>query len=310
MENDICEFCMSRGFTDCRKLKGPKTEARAVLPSRPITMYDPSIDERDLQTLRDLYRRSRNDMALILIQELGCTLFSCYGRTISHTGLRHAVLANLYAVSEGPSENSLLHVAKATIELRQKLSSNAHVDDADLYVSVLLAIWHFHHGDEVSAALIHMEGAENLMLHLLSETGESPLRILWPRVREWTMVRGCSDPDVFLWMSIHISLFPHHLIGFSLKRTTKWGMTILKRQTLSMSTRFIAGGAVCSGKREVDRCKDAIPVTLTETTDHQDLVGGDLEIIEIWKEYTLGNAGYSQSRLKIECVSNKIRIVG
>jgi hypothetical protein len=82
----------------------------------------------------------------------------------------------------------MVHVDKATNALRGNLTDPTTVDDGDLFVAFLLALWYLDSPIDTirESAETHVEGTVALMKHLSEKDAhsKSPLRLLWLLIRD------------------------------------------------------------------------------------------------------------------------------
>jgi hypothetical protein len=184
-----CEFCVSRGIAnDCWKRKGPKTEGR-LIPSRPITIYDPLIDQEERQELQYLYSldyfADRGMFTMILLAKQFCWR---YGLSITHRGLRHAMLANAFTWHGHNCQLSKRHLSQACKALSRKVKQPAKIDEGDLFSSFLVALWYEYNPWTKNNFTKHAWGILAIMKHLCrtatNNVPSTPFAAFWPLVRD------------------------------------------------------------------------------------------------------------------------------
>lgn len=188
-----CEFCRSHNFSPCVKRYGPKTEAM-LIPSKSIPVYDRSIPSQDAASLHFLYSCDSEILCgSVKLGVLARLLARVYNPSIMHEGLRHMLIAFLMSKSGGratstcPTQSEQRHVDVVFGELRQKLSNPMDVDESDIFVAYLLAIWS---GDiDPAAREIHLRGVVAMMGHISRKMGRaaflaSPMAPFWALLRD------------------------------------------------------------------------------------------------------------------------------
>lgn len=172
-----------------RQATNSQTEPQYTL-SKPISAFDSSIDPKDVERLQYFYSREFESLLLFpyivqLFQKFGFY----YGPSISHRGLRAAVLAYGEAMSISSPDNvsqSLKFAATARRELIGTLLSPALIGEAELFTSALLALVEAI-GGESGAFELHIHGFLAIMRHLAQnlKLGKTySMVIFWPLARD------------------------------------------------------------------------------------------------------------------------------
>jgi hypothetical protein len=210
-----CEHCTLHNLPDCIKRLGPKTEAR-LSPPTPIKVTDPSISHADVACLQYLY--SNNTKILcgsIKLDVLARLCGRVYGLAIGQRGLRHMIIAILMSKSRShpqvpealdnpkfdalPSETEQRHIDIVMGDLTKKLSNPADVEESDILVAYLLAVW----SEDVdsSATDVHIEGVIAIMRHLQRKMGDSfstsPMAPFWALLRDEILWRKRKSPSFY-----------------------------------------------------------------------------------------------------------------
>jgi hypothetical protein len=176
----------------CIKILGPKAEAQICL-SRPISMYDPSIPSEDVSCLHYLYS---NDTGILCgsvkLDVLARVLARVYSPSIADPGLRHIIIAlfmaksRLRTTSTCPTDSEQQHVDIAFAELKQKLSYPDEVNECNVFIAYMLAMWS--RNIDAKAVEAHIEGVVAIMGHLSKKLGNtfstSPMAPFWALLRD------------------------------------------------------------------------------------------------------------------------------
>lgn len=176
----------------CIKRLGPKTEAQLSL-TKSVPIYDPSIPPEDVACLQYLYS---TDMEIlcgsIKLNVLARTLARLYGPSVSYPGLRHMIIAlfisksGIRTTSTYPTESGQSHVDIVIRELGQRLSNPIEIDESDIFVAYMLALWSGQ--TSLTAAEIHVEGVIAIMRHVSHKLGHlfhaSPMVPFWALLRD------------------------------------------------------------------------------------------------------------------------------
>lgn len=195
--DSACTFCCERKVPDpCIKLWGPKksgalelsrtVKQAAIEVSRPVTIYDPSIDPKDVMSLQYSYsevfqgRDNKTERRLFQIFP------SVYGASIVHLGLRHAMLSYVLR-DRGCEAEYLKHDIYANREIQRKLAHPNSLDEGDLFVSLLLAASAGTKGDK-EVVTAHRCGFLAILEVLFKCVGgdicKYELSVFWPFARD------------------------------------------------------------------------------------------------------------------------------
>lgn len=120
---------------------------------------------------------------------LARVLSRVYTPSITHPGLRNIIIAHLMS-SSGSRESkypTLLEQGHVDITIRtlvQKLSHPSEIDEGDIFVSYLLAVWYIN--IDPTAINIHVQGLFAIMRHLSQRVGftTSPMAPFWALLRD------------------------------------------------------------------------------------------------------------------------------
>ena len=152
-------------------------------------MYD-SIPSEDAVSLHYLYSDDTNILCgSIKLNVLARVLARIYGPAICHSGLRNMIIALLISksgtrASKYPTLSEQRHVDITLRELTHKLSNPSEIDEGDIFVSYMLAIWY---GDIDSTAIeVHVQGLFAIMQHLSRKKtfSSSPMAPFWALLRD------------------------------------------------------------------------------------------------------------------------------
>ena len=152
-------------------------------------MYD-SIPSEDAASLHHLYSNDTNILCgSVKLDVLARVLARIYGPSISHPGVRNMIIALSMSksgsrTSKYPTMSEQRHVDITFRELTKKLSNPSEIDEGDIFVSYLLAVWN---GDIDSAAIeVHVQGLFAIMRHLSQNItfSSSPLAPFWALLRD------------------------------------------------------------------------------------------------------------------------------
>ena len=184
-----CHCCLLYNLAPCVKRLGPKIQARPSWPES-IATYDVSIPAEDAASLHYLYSSDTNILCgSIKLDVLARMLARIYSPSIRHSGLRNIIIALMMSksgsrTSYSPSPLEQQHVDITLRELSQKLSNPSTIDEGDIFVSYLLAVWY---GEVDSAAIkVHVQGLFAIMRHLSQnpEFFNSPMAPFWALLRD------------------------------------------------------------------------------------------------------------------------------
>lgn len=160
------------------------TNHRRILlpPSRPVQLYDPEIDPKEVQVLQFAYLHAfelphQEEYLLRLLK-----LFSnedLWGLSIKHPALRFAVCTYSSCFMEhADSFDHLWYYSRAVETLRLKLQSPGSIDEGDLFAVGLLAMWagNMCLDDDF---IKHTQGFISLKKHLSQKATDNKLSIFW-----------------------------------------------------------------------------------------------------------------------------------
>lgn len=157
-------------------------------PSRPVLIYDDSIDETEVRLLQWAYVHANSpNIPGQNVLRLFTKLAFVYGLSMSHPSLRHAACAFL---SDGlpfgkppiGTRKYREYSVRAVQALTQRLRDPIVVDEGDLFAVSLLAL-PVHIIDQ-SEFMMHMDGFTALATHLSKNGKEHELRAFWPLARD------------------------------------------------------------------------------------------------------------------------------
>lgn len=173
------------------------TQTTRLEVSRPLTIYDPSIDPEDVYILQSAYSEASNPThpqqnVFRLFQKFSLV----YGPSILHPSLRHTVVTFcmrwLPYLNHGFFEMDG-RVQSARRALRHRLSDVTKIDEGDMFASFLLAL-HGIEGCKYNEAKIHVQGFINLMIHLYNKARKQlnfyPLSIFWRMARDEIILKA------------------------------------------------------------------------------------------------------------------------
>lgn len=172
-----------------------QVDRRNFEPSRPITVYDSSIQPEDVVKLQYLYV---NDVRVLCgsvkLNAFARILARAYGPAMTR-GLRNMLIAlsstsDTETNSRSPTPSEQHHVDIAFRSLSQKLSNPSDIEESDIFVAYTLAMWS--RNIDKTAAQAHIKGVLALMRHVTHNKGlsTSPMAPFWALVRDdilWLM---------------------------------------------------------------------------------------------------------------------------
>lgn len=178
-----------------RRLPKPVT---MLFPLKPITRYDPTINQEELYGLLYIHDYPVIIRGRIIATLLANRIFAHYDRSIVHRGLRYALLAHAYwldhsTMSTGGAQ-STRYINQACQTLRRKLDDPGTVDEGDLFCAFLVAMWYEnesfkgHNPYAAAAFATNAEGVLAIMQHLFTTRNDefltSPFAVFWPFMRD------------------------------------------------------------------------------------------------------------------------------
>jgi hypothetical protein len=155
--------------------------------SRPLSLYDETIDPADRAILEHEYDRySRSDPNNRNVQSGFIRFIAAqYGKSINNPVLRQATILFLTAFSNHDDESTLLRRARLIPALQFRISQINLVDDVDLFATFLLMI-HFLFVEDRDGALISIHGCQAIIRHLSDPSAPNEIRrqfkSLWPMI--------------------------------------------------------------------------------------------------------------------------------
>jgi len=181
-------FCRTREILDpCVKLWGPKKEA--LEPSRPVSMYDQSIDPKEVMLLQYTYsevfwEQDANVWDTKPVRQLLRLFSSVYGASIIHLPLRHAMLS--YAsLDRDLVADHLEYDLCANRELQRKLANPDTLDEGDLFVSFLLAVCEKVKSNTIAPYVNGILGIMDVLFHRAGGNIKLyELSVCWPLLRD------------------------------------------------------------------------------------------------------------------------------
>jgi hypothetical protein len=167
-------------------------------PSRPVLVYDESVDETAVRLLQWAYLNANSpDIPSQNLLRLFTKFAFVYGPSISHPSLRHAACAYLSDGLRFGKPPTGMHgyrefSALAVEALERRLRNPAVIDEGDLFAVSLLAM-PVHIIGQVKFTM-HMDGFNALAVHLSNNARNKgqkhTLRIFWPLVRDEMIAFG------------------------------------------------------------------------------------------------------------------------
>ena len=120
------------------------TERLNVLDlSRPLTVYDSSINSPDVQILQKAFRSFADPTCRILVHKLIPKFTLVYGNSISHPSLHHAII--LYCVGKFPEFSDSRTITEQSQRARQALDRRLKrrdlLDEGDLFAAFFIALF-------------------------------------------------------------------------------------------------------------------------------------------------------------------------
>ena len=197
-EDSPCQSCRDLGKEDsCIKQWGPKkqlqfpridmsVERSSLRPARPVLLYDPEIDPKEVQVLQFAYLHAfelphQEEYLLRLLK-----LFSgedLFGISIKHPTLRFAVCTYSSCFMEyTDSFDHLLYYGRAVEALRFRLLNPESIDEGGLFAVALLAMWAGNMCLDTDY-IKHVHGFLSLMKYL-SRKPDNKLAVFWPMARD------------------------------------------------------------------------------------------------------------------------------
>jgi hypothetical protein len=162
--------------------------------TKSIPIYDPSIPSEDITYLQYLYSNDTEILCgSIKLDVLARVLARVYGPSISYPGPRHMIIALLISKSgfrtapTCPTQLERQHVDIVIGELLRKLSNPTEIDESDIFVAYMLAMWSSQ-TNSASATEVHVEGVLAIMRHLSQKPENSfyasPMTPFWALLRD------------------------------------------------------------------------------------------------------------------------------
>jgi hypothetical protein len=198
-----CHFCLLYKLVPCVKRLGPKIQQAPPSWPESIATYDVSIPAEDAASLHYLYSSDTKILCgSIKLDVLARMLARIYSPSIRHSGLRNIIIALWISksgtrTSHSPTPLEQQHVDITFRELSQKLSNPSTIDEGDIFVSYLLAVWY---RDVDSAAInVHVQGLFAIIRHLSQNPAffTSPMAPFWALLRDEVLWLTRKSPDFF-----------------------------------------------------------------------------------------------------------------
>lgn len=229
-EDMPCSFCRENDISEpCIKLWGPRTQATSarikpislhgpldvplqmavtnqmpiqLIPSRPLSDYNPSFNSEDLRLLEWVYcnKLSPNVQGPTGIFTLIAKFASFYGASIAHPSLHHAVCAYSAFIYSGPEDDYLhadVFIQRACGVLKQRLNKLPVLDEGDLFVTCLLAMC------EPEEPFVHLQGFISFVKFLFEKSrgdlASYTLSAFWQAAGDelvYSIWRGYVEPSV------------------------------------------------------------------------------------------------------------------
>jgi hypothetical protein len=249
------------------------TGEAASSPSRPIFIYNKSIDPKDVSELEFAYLHAfERDHQEQNIMRLFTKFAFVYGQSIVHPSLHHAVCSYIgnWTDSAGRSD----HYERAIQAIRHKLDNPSSIDEGDLFAVALLGM---------STACfcmdtefrVHVQGFFALSQFLSDNVGGNlahyPMAVFWPMARDQLILHAyelesdkeasiidnitqtlCRDPpettgqEVFSTRQSYQSmLYNPTMFGFTVDGllTTAWQQLLLLRACFKLAAKRDSGGS-------------------------------------------------------------------
>jgi hypothetical protein len=260
-------------------------------------MYD-SIPSEDAVSLHYLYSNDTNVLCgSIKLDVLARVFARIYGPSISHSGLRNMIIALLISKSGSrtstyPTLSEQRHVNITFKELKQKLSNPSEIDEGDIFVSYMLAVWY---GDVDSTAIeVHVQGLFAIMRHLSQAKtfSSSPMAPFWALLR-----------DEILWLTRKSANCPRLCQDF---RDVIGPKTLHQRQTYENELRTAASFRSSAENVFYGRCMYTSVHTMIESAkiiNRRQLYGDSLiesVLVELQVEYQMIEKKHHEDFLDIE----------
>jgi hypothetical protein len=163
-------------------------------PSRPVLVYDDSIDETEVRLLQWAYLNANSpNIPGHNVLRLFTKLAFVYGSSMSHPSLRHAACAYLsdglhFGKPPMGARKYRDYSVRAVQALKRRLQDPIVVDEGDLFAVSLLAL-PVHIIDQAEFVM-HMDGFIALATHLSKNEKEHVLRAFWPLARDEMIAFG------------------------------------------------------------------------------------------------------------------------
>lgn len=178
--------------TEAWKKLTPKTEVQKVKLRESISTYDSTIRSEDAYLLQYLYcNDTKTFCGSIKLDILARVLARVYGPSMTHRGLRHMIIALLMSNSKDPTITQCAtytqhqHVDIAYGVLRRRLANPVDVDEGDIFVAYMLALWS---GQiDLAACETHINGVLAIMRHVSGKLGalaDSCMAPFWAFLRD------------------------------------------------------------------------------------------------------------------------------
>ena len=157
-----------------------------MIPSRAITEYDPSINEREVHALQKLFDKN---MTLLLYRPAAFALLKffvrAYGQSIVRSCLRYALVTLAFSYGMDRSEADAGYYYGRTLRsLQRRLNDPSTIDEGDLFTAFLLSLTNV----IPSARFVHVLGTCSIMKHLVTQASNYSSKYrhidLWPFLRD------------------------------------------------------------------------------------------------------------------------------
>ena len=166
-----------------------------MVPSKSIPILS-SIPPEDATCLQYLYSNDTNILCgSVKLDVLARMYARVFGPSMAHEGLRNMTIALLKSnsgtnanleKSRFPTESEQLRVDVVLKGLRQKLANPIELEESDIFVAYMLAIWSSNIDDD--AAEVHIKGIIAIMRHVSRRLGSqfstSPMGPFWAMLRD------------------------------------------------------------------------------------------------------------------------------
>jgi hypothetical protein len=169
--------------------------------SRPISLYDETIDPADRAILeRQYYAYSRSDPNLVHVLDAFVQFIATqYGKSINSPILRQATILYLTSISSTEDDLMLTRRARLIPALQFRISQTNLLDDSDL-LATFIFMFHFVAVGDQDGFLICLRGCLAIIQHLSDQSTLNEIRLqfksLWPIIHVYLGFYSLSLGDI------------------------------------------------------------------------------------------------------------------